>query len=308
MRLIAIFGSAWVAAKSYAIVSPFALLFAFVGLAFLARSGARGAAVIAALLLGAGVIWSNALGYGGVSLGPRQQLGELEAIGKRFAGVEPALMTEYQPYGVRHFLRDMAPEGASELRRRQIPLSDGTTLEKGESADIDRISLPAVLTYRALVLRRSPAASRPPAPYRLAWQGHFYDAWVKNPSAPVPLEHLALGTEVDPASVPRCADVLRLAGEARSVGGGLIGGAQQRAGGACRWENRAIPARLITSPGRHRPTSNRGGAGGFSIDVDVPEPRSTRGLAWGISCVPPPRALGRRPAARRPAPAAQHPR
>ncbi len=110
---IAIFGSAWVAAKSYAIVSPFVLLFAFVGLGFLARSGARAAALIAALLLGAGVIWSNALGYGGVNLGPRQQLGELETIGKRFAGVEPALMTEYQPYGVRHFLRDMAPEGAS---------------------------------------------------------------------------------------------------------------------------------------------------------------------------------------------------
>jgi len=220
--LIAIFGSAWVAAKSYAIVSPFALLFAFTGLAFLSRLGARFAAVAAALLLGAGVIWSNALGYGGVSLAPRAQLVELETIGKRFSGVEPALMTEYQPYGVRHFLREMAPEGASELRRRQVILSDGTLLEKGESADIDRVSLPAILTYRALVLRRSPAASRPPSPYRLAWRGSFYDAWVKRSEAPAPLDHLALGTEVTPASVPRCADVLRLAAEARSAGGGLV--------------------------------------------------------------------------------------
>jgi hypothetical protein len=219
---IAIFGSAWVAAKSYAIVSPFALLLAFVGLAFLARSGVRLAAASAALLLGAGVIWSNALGYGGVSLAPRQQLGELETIGKRFAGVEPTLMTEYQPYGVRHFLREMAPEGASELRRRQVTLADGTTLEKGESADIDRISLPAVLTYRALVLRRSPAASRPPSPYRLAWRGSFYDIWIKQPSSPTPLDHLPLGTEVDPASVPRCADVLRLAAEARALDGELV--------------------------------------------------------------------------------------
>ena len=220
--LIAIFGSAWVAAKSYAIISPFVLLFAFAGLGFLVRLGARFVAVFAALLLAAGVIWSNALGYGGVNLGPRDQLAELETIGKRFAGVEPALMTEYQPYGVRHFLRDMAPEGASELRRRQVALSDGTTLEKGESADIDRISLPAVLTYRALVLRRSPAASRPPSPYRLAWHGRFYDVWIKRPGRPVPLDHLALGTEVDPASVPHCADVLRLAAEARAVGGELL--------------------------------------------------------------------------------------
>jgi hypothetical protein len=267
--LIAIFGSAWVAAKSYAIVSPFALFFAFVGLVFLARSGARFAAVAAALLLGAGVIWSNALGYGGVSLGPHRQLGELETIGKRFAGVEPALMTEYQPYGVRHFLREMAPEGASELRRRQIPLSDGTTLEKGESVDIDRVSLPAVLTYRALVLRRSPAASRPPSPYRLAWRGRFYDTWVKAPGAPAPLEHLALGTEVDPASVPRCADVLRLSGEARSAGGGLVAARSS--------EPLALPlgeshhsGGLASSPVGATYLEPLG-AGRFSIDVDVPE-------------------------------------
>jgi hypothetical protein len=226
--LIAIFGSAWVAAKSYAIVSPFALLFAFVGLDALSRLGVRAVAVFAAALLAAGIIWSNALGYGGVSLGPRAQLGELEAIGKRFAGVEPTLMNEYQPYGVRHFLRDMAPEAASELRRRTVELSDGTTLEKGESADIDRFSLAAVLTYRALVLRRSPAASRPPEPYRLAWRGHYYDVWVKPTRAPAPFDHLALGSEVEPASTPRCADVLRLAREARGVGGSLVAARARR--------------------------------------------------------------------------------
>jgi hypothetical protein len=220
--LIAVFGSAWVAAKSYAIVSPFALLFAFAGLAFAARAGARIAAAAAALLLAAGVIWSNALGYGGVSLAPRDQLAELEEIGERFAGVEPALMTEYQPYGVRHFLREMAPEGASELRRRQVPLSDGSELEKGEQADVDRIALPALLTYRALVLRRSPAASRPPAPYRLAWRGRFYEVWIRAGSEPTPLVHLALGTEVEPGSVPRCSGVLRLARVASAAGAELV--------------------------------------------------------------------------------------
>ncbi len=266
--LIAVFGSAWVAAKSYAIVSPFALLFAFAGLAFLARAGARAAAVIAAVLLGAGVIWSNALGYGGVSLGPRQQLAELETIGKRFTGVEPALMTEYQPYGVRHFLRGMAPEGASELRRRQVALSDGSTLEKGESADIDRISLTAVLTYRALVLRRSPAASRPPSPYRLAWRGRFYDVWVKRAGTPSPLEHLALGTEVDPASVPRCADVRRLGAEARAVGGTLVASDTE--------EPLAVPLSeathsggLVSSPVGATYLDPQG-AGEFALEVDVP--------------------------------------
>jgi hypothetical protein len=274
---IAIFGSAWVAAKSYAIVSPFVLLFAFIGLGFLARVGARGVAVLGALLIAGGVIWSNALGYGGVSLGPRDQLVELETIGKRFAGVEPALMTEYQPYGVRHFLRDMAPEGASELRRRQVALSDGGILEKGEQADIDRFALPEVLTYRALVLRRSPAASRPPAPYRLAWRGRYYDTWVMRRGAPAPIEHLALGDEVDPATVPRCADVLDLARRAEAAAGELVAasagqpplalrlGDAQRSGGL-------VPSKAGTT------YLEPSGAGEFALDVDVP--RSGRYEVW----------------------------
>ena len=36
-------------------------------------------------------------------------------------------------------------------------------LDKGESADIDRLRLDGVLDYRTLVLRRGPAASRPPS-------------------------------------------------------------------------------------------------------------------------------------------------
>ena len=269
--LIAAFGSAWVAAKSYAIVSPFALLFAFVGLVFVARAGARFAAVLAALLLAGGVIWSNALSYGGVSLGPRDQLAELEEIGERFAGIEPALMTEYQPYGVRHFLRDMAPEGASELRRRQVALSDGTVLEKGEQADIDRIALPEVLTYRALVLRRSPAASRPPSPYRLAQRGRYYDTWVRPAVIQAPLEHLALGTEVEPGAVPSCAEVLRLADVASAVDGELVAasagqpplalqlGGAERSGGLVPTE--AGSTYLEPS-----------GAGRLALDVDVPQP------------------------------------
>ena len=269
--LIAIFGSAWVAAKSYAIVSPFTLLFAFAGLGFAARSGARAGAVAGAVLLAAGVIWSNALGYGGVNLAPREQLAELEEIGERFAGVEPALMTEYQPYGVRHFLREMAPEGASELRRRQVALSDGGVLEKGEQADIDQIALPEVLTYRALVLRRSPAASRPPAPYRLAWQGRYYDTWVKPPGGPVPSDHLALGTEVEPGAVPRCADVLDLAADAQAAGGELVAaragqpplalpiGDAERSGG------------LVPSEAGDTYLEPRG-AGELGLDVDVPQP------------------------------------
>lgn len=125
----------------------------------------------------AGVLWSNVLAYHDVNLAPRQQLVELERIGHRFAGEGPALMTEYQPYGVRHFLRALDAEGASELRRRQIPLRSGVVLAKGAYADLIAFQPSAVRVYRTLVLRRSPLASRPPAAYRLVWRGRFYDVW-----------------------------------------------------------------------------------------------------------------------------------
>ena len=118
-------------------------------------------------------MWSNALAYRDVNLAPRDQLAELETIGHRIAGQGPTLMTEYQPYGVRHFLRDADPEAASELRRRQVPLGDGRTLHKGETADTDRFQLGGLLVYRTLVLRRSPVQSRPPSPYRLTWRGRL---------------------------------------------------------------------------------------------------------------------------------------
>ena len=35
----------------------------------------------------------------------------------------------------------------------------------------------ALLIYRTLVLRRSPAQSRPPSPYRLIWRGDYYEVW-----------------------------------------------------------------------------------------------------------------------------------
>jgi hypothetical protein len=132
-------------------------------------------------------------------------------------------MTEYQPYGVRHFLRDLAPEGASELRVRPVPLRTGELLAKGYYANLDDFDLDAILVYRTLVLRRSPVESRPPSAYRLAWKGHWYEVWLRQESSRPIVEHLSLGSDSQPAAVPTCADVLRLAREAGS--GGMLAAA-----------------------------------------------------------------------------------
>jgi MFS family permease len=205
--------SPWVGGKTLAMASPAVLAAALAGCAAAFGQGRAVEASVVALAITGGVLWSNALQYHDVWLAPRGQLHELETIGRDFAGQGPALMTNYEPYGARHFLRRLDPEGASELRRRFVYLTNGKLLDKGGSADIDRIRLDGLLVYRTLVLRRGPAASRPPSVYRLAWSGRYYEVWQRpQPPARTILEHLPLGNDSQAAAVPPCAAVLRLGG------------------------------------------------------------------------------------------------
>jgi hypothetical protein len=218
------FGSPWVAAKALAIGSPVVLLTVLGGCAGvfegalplrrLLRVPAVVASATVGVLVAAGVVWSNVLAYHDVDLAPRGQLAELEEIGDRFVGQGPALMNEYEPYGVRHFLRRLDAEGVSELRRRPIPLRDGRLAGKGEYVDLDQLQLPALLVYRTLVLRRSPTESRPPSPYRLVWQGRWYQVWQQRTAAPV-VDHVPLGGGLQPAGIAPCSLLQELGARGR---------------------------------------------------------------------------------------------
>jgi hypothetical protein len=207
---VVLVGSPWVDGKALATAAPAGLALALVGAVALQRFDRPTGLVLLAVLAG-GVLWSNVLAYGGVSLAPYAQLRELEQVGEDFAGQGPALMTEYNPYGARHFLRELDAEGASELRVRPVPLRDGSESEKGEAVDLDRIEESAVFEYRTLVLRRSPVASRPPLPYRLVRSGDYYEVWQRplEPEGPI-LHHLPLGGEDDAADLPVCSQVTGL--------------------------------------------------------------------------------------------------
>ena len=167
--------SPWLNAKAMAEASPAVVAAGVAGSAALLESGRRVEAVVIGSAIAAGVLWSNGLAYSDAWLAPRSQLAELESIGKRFAGQGPALMTDTEPYGVRHFLRSLDPEGAADRRRRLVPLLDGQGLAKGTYADLDQFQLAGILVYKTLVLDRSPLESRPPSDYRLVWSGRFYD-------------------------------------------------------------------------------------------------------------------------------------
>jgi hypothetical protein len=218
-------GSPWLDAKALASASPAVLVAAVAGAAVLLERTKRLAVASGAVAMAAiagGVLWSNALAYGSVWLGPRNQLAELETIGHHFAGDGPTLMTEYQPYGVRHFLRNLDAEGASELRVRPVALRNGGILDKAQFADLDAFDLSAVLVYRTLVLRTSPLASRPPSIYVPVWTGHSYEVWQRLLEPARVLAHLPLGNGSDPEGVPSCAAVMHLGSLAAENNGTLV--------------------------------------------------------------------------------------
>jgi hypothetical protein len=188
-------------AKAFAMASPAFLLAATLGCVGLIAAGRRTEGLVALAVVAGGVMWSNALAFHEANLAPRAQLLELEHIGERFAGAGPALMTEYQPYGVRHFLRRLDAEGASELRRRQIPLRDGSMLGKGSFAELASFRRSAVLVYQTLVLRRSPLSAPPGPPYGLVWRGRFYDVWQQDAGRPCGTRALA-GRRTRPVVIP----------------------------------------------------------------------------------------------------------
>ena len=239
-------GSPWVQGKALATGSASFLILAMAGIGFLlgagskaeveaeARSEANGGSrffagvsttglkAIGAVLLivPCGILVSSALAYHETWLAPRAQLAELSEIGHEFKGEGPTLMTEYQAYGVRHFLRLEDAEGASELRRRVIPRLDGTETAKGEWSDTDELVMDpgqqGVLTYRTLVLRRNPRQSLPPSPYKLVWRGRYYDVWQRDPDYDPSslIIHKPLGGDFQPSAVPNCQTVQSVASQA----------------------------------------------------------------------------------------------
>jgi hypothetical protein len=218
-------GSPWLDGKALGTASPAFVTAALTGFAVVVEGRGRVLALVGAaagIAVVGGVLWSNALAYANVWLAPRAQLDELETIGKTFAGDGPTLMTEYQPFGVRHFLRAMDPEGASERRARPVFLRAGGDLDKGQYADLDDFQLASILVYRTLVLRVSPVESRPPSVYQPVWEGRYYEVWQRPEGPDSILEHLSLGSTDDPDAPAPCSDVRSAAAVAAARDGTLV--------------------------------------------------------------------------------------
>ncbi len=249
----------WVTAKSLAIASPALLTAALVGTGALwgsRRTAPQGGGTAVALaqrhgwllgvlgtvVIGGGVLWSNVLAYGDVSLANRPRMAELQHIGDLVAGKGPTFINEYEVYADRHFLREGAPTEPAEYREATLALRTGAILTKAANADIDSFPLETLLPYRSIVTPRTPTESRPPSLWALVYQGRYYDLWQRpEPAQSTILEHIPYGESnalpfcgadeageikplcsIDPVAVPECKQIEGFARKAASEQAHLV--------------------------------------------------------------------------------------
>ncbi len=211
--LAVLFGAPWIAAKALASASP-ALPFAALtaGMLLARRQPVAGALVV--VVVGGGILWSDALGYHDVSLAPRALYASLASTNVAVAGQGPTLMTEYSVYGTRHFLRDGDPEDPQDLRSRTDPLANGKIVPRPDYADLDEYDLAYTEEYPTIVLQRSPVATRPAEPYQLTLSNEYWQVWQRPLVVTPPIVSYLpvgdIGTSVEPGEVPACRNVLAL--------------------------------------------------------------------------------------------------
>jgi hypothetical protein len=168
------YATTWASAKTLMLTSPVAILLAWAGIAALRRSRLRTVAPLVVALLVGGVAVSDALLYHSSNLAPTARYEELASINTRFAGRGPTLVTDFDEYAL-YELRDMDISGPDFVY--PPPALAAAAGGYGDPVDLHRIAPSALLAYPLIVMRRDPSAARPPAAYRLLWQGTYYQVW-----------------------------------------------------------------------------------------------------------------------------------
>jgi hypothetical protein len=210
-------GTNWTDAKLLVITSPMVVLLAAIGVDSLRRGGRRVEAALLAIPLALGILASNAFTYHDTNLLPTDRYEELVSIGERYSGDGPTLLPEFDEFAL-YALADMAPAGpgfASKGDEDLVTLHNGDATGYGHSYDVDLLRPDAVERADTIVVRRRPDASRPPANFRLAERGTYYDVWRRVDGVNV-LGHRRGGGGGQPAGVIRCASIGALARGARS--------------------------------------------------------------------------------------------
>jgi hypothetical protein len=199
-------------AKLLVILAPGVVFAAGIG-AWWIYTRARVAGLAVAVALAGGVIVSDALAYRNAYLPPVQRLDALRDAAEHASGRGPWLFPEWEEYA-KHFGAAAPLNVASEsFSPRSVALRRPAVIFD-HSFDLDEMTLAYVESWPGLMLRRSPAASRPPANYERTYRNAYYELWERR-DRPRVVEHLPLQRADQAAVVPRCQDVRDLARRAR---------------------------------------------------------------------------------------------
>jgi hypothetical protein len=205
-------GNAYASAKVMMIFSLTAVLAAMLGPAALNEGARRFEGWALAAAIAGGVLWTNVLAFENVSVAPRARFDELAEIGARFSGQGPALYNLSDEFAL-HFLRTEAPsDPADGPLQPRAGLPPRTAAQARLSWDPNDLDFGYLQSFGLLVLGRSPVSSRPPADFKVVFQGRYYTVW-KHVSSPKVLAHMPVSSGLD-ATPPRCAAVRALAAAA----------------------------------------------------------------------------------------------
>jgi hypothetical protein len=204
----------WGSAKTLMLTSPVVVLLAWGGVGALRsvprRAISLGLAGALSLALLGGVVVSDAMQYRASDLAPSARYEELASLNSRFAGRGPTLFTDFDEYSM-YELRDL-DVGAPDFVYPP-PAVAGAAGGYGRPVDLEKLAPAALRAYPLILTRVDPSASRPPAAYRLLWQGRYYQAWGRRAAASAALEHVALNG----SPAVQCATIQRVAQAAGAV-------------------------------------------------------------------------------------------
>jgi hypothetical protein len=178
-----------------------------------ARGGGRGGGRAAhawlgplALLLGAGlsacVLASDVLAYSYDRIAPTTRMEAIRQVGHHFAGHGLILWNEFDEYAKLLANEALISAPFEALTPGQVQLRNPTYFY-GSYFDLDLETLEFVERWPIVVTRRSPAASRPPANYRLVYENEYYLGW-RRESGPRVLTHMPLQQPYSPSEVISC--------------------------------------------------------------------------------------------------------
>ena len=195
-------------AKLLAIAAPAVILTAAMAVFALAGRSRVAAAIVGSVLL-AGVMASNAYTYHGVQLAPAARLEALEDIAERYHDRGWLLLAENEELA-KYFMRDsrqISEFDSLSPRQAQLLAGQPTT---GLHYDLDEQKLEFVESFPWIVQRRSPAASRPPANFRLDYENRWYRVW-RRTARPEVVAHLPIQALHERVGQPDCAGVREFA-------------------------------------------------------------------------------------------------